>query len=110
LLLRTLRELGARPLLLSMPLNGSYFDQYGVTRPYRDVFYNKIRALAEKYGAPLIDFKSHDYDEAFSFGHHDHLSLKGWLYFDRALDDFFHGRPVSDAERQAIVTPVFRRR
>jgi len=31
LLLRTLRELGARPLLLSMPMNGPYYDYVGVS-------------------------------------------------------------------------------
>ena len=42
----------------------------------------------------LIDFEGHDLDEDFLAGHHDHLTDKGWLYFDKAIDDFFHDRLV----------------
>ena len=96
LLLRGLHELGARPLLLSMPLDGRYFDRFGVWRQTRALYYTSVRALAEKYGVSLIDFEEHDQDEDFLAGHHDHLSDKGWLYFDKALDDFFHDRLGSE--------------
>ena len=95
LLLRGLDELGARPLLLSIPIDGPYFDRFGVGREYRDLYYKKIRALAQAYHLPLIDFERHDEDEDFLVGHHDHLSDKGWLYYDKALDDFFHDRLAS---------------
>ncbi|HEY0790127.1 MAG TPA: D-alanyl-lipoteichoic acid biosynthesis protein DltD [Chthoniobacterales bacterium] len=92
LLLRGLDELGARPLLLSMPIDGSYFDRFGVGRPLRDVYYKQVRALARAHHVPLVTFEEHDEDGAFLAGHHDHLSDKGWLYYDQALDDFFHDR------------------
>lgn len=92
LLLRELDELGARPLLLSMPLAGRFFDRFGVGRPVRDLYYKEVRARAWAHRLPLIDFAEHDEDEGFVVGHHDHLSDKGWLYYDKALDDFFHGR------------------
>jgi hypothetical protein len=37
LLLRGLNELGARPLLLSIPIDGRYFDRFGVGRRFRDL-------------------------------------------------------------------------
>jgi hypothetical protein len=40
------------------------------------------------------DFADHDLDQDFLSGHHDHLTDKGWLYFDKALDDFAHDRPL----------------
>jgi D-alanine transfer protein len=92
LLLRELNELGARPLLLSMPLAGRYFDRFGVGREVRDLYYQKVRACAQAHRLPLIDFAEHDEDEGFVAGHHDHLSDKGWLYYNKALDDFFHDR------------------
>ena len=92
LLLRCLNELGARPLLLSIPIDGRYFDRFGVGRETRDLYYERISALAQQYHISLIDFREHDEDEDFLVGHHDHLSEKGWLYFDKALDDFFHDR------------------
>jgi D-alanine transfer protein len=92
LLLRGLNELGARPLLLSIPIDGQYFDQFGVGRSYRDLYYNRIRRLAQTYQMPLVTFEGHDLDEDFLAGHHDHLTDKGWLYFDKAIDDFYHDR------------------
>ena len=92
LLLRGLNELGARPLLLSMPIDGRYCDRFGVGLETRGLYYARVRALAQAYGVPLIDFEEHDEDEDFLAGHHDHLSDKGWVYFDKALDDFFHDR------------------
>jgi D-alanine transfer protein len=94
LLLRGLNELGARPLLLSIPIDGRYFDRFGVGRRFRDLYYKRIRELAQAHGIPLADFKEHDLDEEFLAGHHDHLTGKGWLYFDKAIDDFFHDRLV----------------
>jgi D-alanine transfer protein len=95
LLLRGLNELGARPLLLSIPIDGRYFDRFGVGRESRDLYYKRIRALVHQYHISLVDFEEHDEDEDFLVGHHDHLSEKGWLYFDKALDDFFHDRLAS---------------
>ena len=96
LLLRGLNELRARPLLLSMPIDGRYFDRFGVGRETRDLYYKRIRALAQRHQVPLIDFEEHDEDGDLLAGHHDHLSEKGWLYFDQALDDFFHDRLASE--------------
>jgi D-alanine transfer protein len=94
LLLRGLNELGARPLVLSMPIDGRYFDRFGVGRHFRDLYYKRIRGLAQVHDVPLVDFEDHDLDEDFLADHHDHLTDKGWLYFDKALDDFFHDRLV----------------
>jgi len=94
LLLRGLNELGARPLVLSMPIDGRYFDRFGVGRLFRDLYYKRIRGLAQVHDVPLVDFEDHDLDEDFLADHHDHLTDKGWLYFDKALDDFFHDRLV----------------
>jgi D-alanine transfer protein len=94
LLLRGLNELGARPLLLSIPIDGRYFDRFGVGRGFRDLYYKRIRELAQVHGVPIVEFEGHDLDEDFLAGHHDHLTDKGWLYFDKAIDDFFHDRLV----------------
>jgi D-alanine transfer protein len=94
LLLRGLNEIGARPLLLSIPIDGQYFDSFGVGRPFRDLYYKRIRSLARSHDVPLVDFEGHDLDQDFLAGHHDHLTDKGWLYFDKVIDDFYHDRLV----------------
>ena len=51
-----------------------------------------MRRLAQTYQMALVTFEGHDLDEDFLAGHHDHLTDKGWLYFDKAIDDFYHDR------------------
>ena len=92
LLLRTLANIHARPLLLSMPIAGEVYDRKGVSPAAREDYYVKLRALAQRYDFPLLDFKGHDEDSGFLYRHQSHLTAKGWIYYDRALDDFFHGR------------------
>lgn len=93
LLLRTLRQLGARPLLLSMPLFGEAFDRLGISSEDRAQFYNRLEKLAARYDFPLVDFRDHDNDRTFLADTHDHLSPRGWLSYDAALDAFYHDRP-----------------
>lgn len=98
LLLRTLASVHARPLLLSMPMPGDFYDQKGVSRSAREEYYVKLRTLVEAYHFPLVEFKAHDEDPAFLYVHKSHLTAKGWIYYDRALDDFFHGRLPRNSE------------
>ncbi len=92
LLLRALADVHARPLLLSMPIAGDFYDHAGVSRSARDAYYTKLRALVQRYHFPVAEFEEHDEDPAFLIRHRSHLTAKGWVYYDRALDDFFHGR------------------
>jgi Protein involved in D-alanine esterification of lipoteichoic acid and wall teichoic acid (D-alanine transfer protein) len=100
LLLRTLAKIDARPLLLSMPLDGQYYNQTGVSRSAREVYYKKLRGFAQQYNIALIDFHEHDEDPTFlqrpvrqgEPAEGLHLAAKGWMLYNRALDDFFHGR------------------
>jgi D-alanine transfer protein len=92
LLLRCLASVHARPFILSMPLGGQFYDHAGVSRAARDEFYRKLPALVEQYHFPVAEFQDHDEDPAFLIRQQPHLTAKGWAYYDRALDDFFHGR------------------
>src|SRR5882762_2483926 len=91
-LLRALARVHASPLLLSMPIAGDLYDQNGVSRSAREDYYVKLRALVQRYHFALVEFEGHDEDPAFLYRHQSHLTAKGWIYYNRALDDFFHGR------------------
>jgi D-alanine transfer protein len=88
LLFRTLRELRAKPLILSMPIDP--YAAKGISRSARQVYYDKMRELAQQYHFPIIEFEDHDADPAFLIAHREHPTSKGWMYYNRALDDFFH--------------------
>ncbi|HZR05214.1 MAG TPA: D-alanyl-lipoteichoic acid biosynthesis protein DltD [Candidatus Udaeobacter sp.] len=92
LLLRTLAKIGAKPLLISMPMDGQFYDQEGVSRLAREAYYKRLRVIAQPYHFALIEFEKYDEDPDFLDKQHTHLTGKGWMSYDRALDDFFHGR------------------
>ena len=92
LLLRCLAAVHARPLILSMPLGGHFYDHAGVSSSARGEFYRRLPALVGQYHFPVVEFQDHDEDPGFLIRQQPHLTAKGWVYYDRALDDFFHGR------------------
>ena len=91
LLLRELNELGARPLLLSMPIHGGWYDYCGVTYTARRAYYEKLRGMSARYHVPVVDFADHDADRSFCRDPMGHLAPDGLLYYDQVLDGFFHG-------------------
>ena len=88
LLFRTLIELRARPLILSMPIDA--YIARGVSRSAHEVYYDRLRELARRYHFPLVEFEDHDADPTFLIARREHPTPKGWMYYNRALDNFFH--------------------
>ncbi len=94
LLMRTVKELGGEPLFLSMPIEDIRLEVYGLSPEARTAYMERIGGLANHYGIPLLDFHEYQRDPNFLNDFLDHLSGKGWLYYNKALDDFFHGPPT----------------
>ena len=92
LLLRVLRELGAKPLLMSMPVHGPDLEATGVSAEARHAYLARLQELAAKYRAPLVYYGQHEEDPNFFYDNLDHLGAKGWVYYNQTLDDFFHER------------------
>lgn len=90
LLLRGLSELDAQPLIISQPIPGTYYDYMGISGQARMQYYTRLRALGAQYGAPVVDFENHDTDSHFVTDPNSHLSRVGWVYYDQALDAYFH--------------------
>jgi D-alanine transfer protein len=91
LLLRELTEFGARPLLLSPPLHGGWYDQFGISYAGRTAYYRKLRAIGARYRAEVVDFADHDADRAFCQDNMGHMAPRGLVFYSQALDGFFHG-------------------
>jgi len=87
LLFRTLAQLKADPLILSMPIDA--YAATGVSRSAREVYYERMRELAQQYRFPLVEFEQRDADPGFLFAHREHPTPRGWMVYNRALDDFF---------------------
>lgn len=106
MLLEALRSWEVKALIVSMPVNGSYAEFMGIGRDVRDTYYETLRAICSRYGFRAIDFADHDQDKWFLLDWNYHLSRKGWVYYDQALDAFFHSNNVrGEAPFRAFVIP-----
>jgi hypothetical protein len=92
LVLRLLKEAGAKPLVLSMPLHADVLEAQGVSETGREEYGAKLQALIGKYRVPLVYFKDHESDPVFFVDHFDHIGSKGWWYYNKVIDDFYHDR------------------
>jgi D-alanine transfer protein len=90
LVLRELAELGAQPLVLSQPFHGMYYDFMGVSPRARSQYYDRLEKLAKKYGVSLVDYREYEQDKYFPEDPLGHMSPKGWLLFDQAINTFYH--------------------
>jgi D-alanine transfer protein len=92
ILLIVLQQLGAKPLILSRPLNVPLWEVMGVTENTQNIFYNKLHAVADPFKLPLVDFRQYDHDKYFSIDQGSHTSRDGWAYVDQILDAYYHGQ------------------
>ncbi|RFC45068.1 MAG: hypothetical protein DVB28_000735 [Verrucomicrobia bacterium] len=92
LVLRLLKEAGAHPLVLSMPLHADVLEAQGVSEVARLEYGTQLRALVSKYNAPLVYFSDHESDPVFFVDQNDHIGSKGWWYYNKVMDDFYHDR------------------
>jgi poly-D-alanine transfer protein DltD len=90
LLLATMKQLGARPLILSTPLKGAYWNHLGVSTSARDRMYRRFDSATAPFHFPARSFSERDSDVAFLSEPRSHLSAKGWLVYDRTIDAFYH--------------------
>jgi hypothetical protein len=98
IMLDTLVKLGAKPLVISIPMDGTFYDKHKVGRSTRDHYYVRLREICEKRGVPVEEFLDHDRDPGFIVGSTSHPTKKGWLYINKVLDAFFHDRYQPSAE------------
>ncbi|MEI4800639.1 D-alanyl-lipoteichoic acid biosynthesis protein DltD [Bacillus sp. NPDC077411] len=88
LVLDILKQTHAKPLFISVPVNGPWYDYAGFPKERRDVYYKKINEQIAKAGFPVADFSSHEYDKYF-LKDTMHLGWKGWVYVDEELQQFY---------------------
>ena len=92
ILLSVLQELGAKPLILSRPMNVHLWEALGVSEQAQNTFYTKLHDVTAPYNVQVVDYREYGTDIYFSIDQAAHTSREGWVYVDQTLDDFFHGR------------------
>ncbi len=90
LLVRGLHELGLRPLFLCAPPNGPFLESLGIRRGSLALYAAKLRLVAGRYGGVVETFEDHQQDTNFLGDGNDHLGPRGWMFYNQALDRFYH--------------------
>ncbi len=88
IVLDLLKQSGAKPLFISVPVKGPWYDYAGFPKERREAYYKKVHEQIEKAGYPIADFSNHEYDKYF-LKDHMHLGWKGWVYIDEAIQQFY---------------------
>jgi D-alanine transfer protein len=89
LMCHTLAELGAQPLIISMPIDAHLRAARGVSPEGHQLYHKRMSALAGEYHFRLVQFEDHDADPTFLIAKSEHPTPQGWMYYNRALEDFF---------------------
>ncbi|GIN84917.1 protein DltD [Heyndrickxia sporothermodurans] len=85
MILDLLKEKGAKPLFISIPVNGKWYDYTGFPKEGRKIFYKKIKEKINAAGFKIVDFSAHEYDPYF-LKDTIHIAWKGWVYTDREME------------------------
>ena len=88
LLLQVCNELGVKPLIVLMPVNGIYYDHMGWTEDKRTEFYNEIEKLAKEHGFDVLNLQNKEY-EKYYLSDVMHLGWKGWLNINEEMYKYF---------------------
>ena len=104
LALRVLQELKAQPLVWSLPLPGAYDNDTPVSVVARGSYYDRYEHIVERARVPWLDFRDHEEFPYFLTDPGSHLSARGWVFADRALDMFWHG--LSTAEIRSSLSTL----
>jgi D-alanine transfer protein len=96
LVVAVLLELGAQPFVMTVPLAGFYADHTSFSPAARAAYYDRWERTAERTDAPWLDFRAEDEDPWFVTDNGGHWSPRGWIFANRALDMFWHDRPIDE--------------
>ncbi|MFY4774403.1 D-alanyl-lipoteichoic acid biosynthesis protein DltD [Metabacillus sp. RGM 3146] len=91
LVLDVLKTSGAKPLFVSIPVNGYWYDYIGFKNEGRNGYYAKIKKQIHTEGFPVLDLSGHEYDKYFMTDT-IHLGYKGWVQIDKGIEEFMNGK------------------
>ncbi|MFV5917016.1 D-alanyl-lipoteichoic acid biosynthesis protein DltD, partial [Bacillus cereus] len=60
IVLDLLKQSGAKPLFISVPVKGPWYDYAGFPKERREAYYKKVHEQIEKAGYPIADFSNHE--------------------------------------------------
>ncbi len=89
--LRVCKESGLEPLVVILPMHGTWYDNVGVDSNTRAQFYEQAREICDDAGAAYADFSSCEYEKYFLCDT-VHPGWIGWVRIEHAVYDFASNR------------------
>ncbi|MEC1620716.1 D-alanyl-lipoteichoic acid biosynthesis protein DltD [Bacillus mojavensis] len=96
LMLHILKDAGAEPMFVTIPVNGKWYDYTGFPKKGRTDYYEKVNKQIKAKGFQVADFSGHEYDPYF-MKDTIHIGWKGWVYVDKAIDEFYKSGKVTSS-------------
>ena len=88
LFIKVCRETNIEPLIISVPVNGRWYDWTGFPKNDREQYYQNIRDICKENAVTLTDFSDREYEPYF-LKDIMHMGWKGWVYLDDAIYQFY---------------------
>ncbi|EON74255.1 D-alanyl-lipoteichoic acid biosynthesis protein DltD [Lysinibacillus sphaericus] len=88
LVIDVLKDAGAKPLFVSIPVNGRWYDYAEYPQDRRQEYYKKMEQVLTAADVPYVDFSDHEYDPYFIMDT-IHIAWKGWVYLNQELDKYW---------------------
>lgn len=82
------KELSVEVMMISVPVNGRWYDYTGFPKENREKYYQNIRDMADEYNVKLADFSNYEYEKYF-LADVMHLGWKGWIRVNEAIYRFY---------------------
>ena len=81
-------ETGISPLIVSVPVNGIWYDWIGFPNEDRQAYYQKIRDVCQAHEVSMLDFSEKEFEHYF-LKDIMHMGWKGWVYLDEAVYRYY---------------------
>ncbi|ATL41409.1 D-alanyl-lipoteichoic acid biosynthesis protein DltD [Bacillus velezensis] len=87
-MLDILKDAGAEPMFVVIPVNGKWYDYTGFPKKGRTDYYKKVTKQIKAKGFQVADLSGHEYNPYF-MKDTIHIAWKGWVYVDKAMEQFY---------------------
>jgi len=91
LLLDICKEIGIKPMIVNIPVNGKWYDYCQHSKSDRQQYYDNINTIVKSYGFKVADFSKYEY-ETYFLSDATHLGWKGWIYVNKAIDEYYYDK------------------
>lgn len=78
-----------KPLFISVPVHGKWYDYEEFDKNDRTEYYKKVKDLISSYNFEIADFSKYEYEDYF-LKDIMHLGWKGWVYVDEAVNKYYN--------------------